>query len=224
MNKKQGCILFFIVDLALVCLVVMHLHSGEPMMTAVSGAVSKGRIALTFDDGPHPVYTEQLLDGLAKRGVAATFFVTGKNVELYPEIIKRMQTEGHLIGNHTYSHMQLMKSNEAEFQKELEKTNQAIFKVTGFSTEYVRPPFGSWDKKFERELNMFPVLWSIDPLDWCKTDVSGIVQSVVSKAGEDDIILMHDSFPSSVEAALQIIDELLNEGYEFVTVDELLLD
>lgn len=192
--------------------------------TAQDKLVSAKKIALTFDDGPSPVYTPPLLDGLKERDVKASFFVTGENAELYPELIKRMYEEGHLIGNHTYHHVQLTKSNGADFEQEIISTNVAIQKITGQETAYIRPPFGSWDKKLEEKLNMFPVLWNIDPLDWCRKDVSGIVKSVVSKAEENDIILMHDQYESSVKAALRIVDELSGKGYDFVTVEEILFD
>ena len=176
------------------------------------------------DDGPHPSYTEQLLDGLKERGVHATFFVTGEHAELHPDIIKRMQEEGHLIGNHTYSHIQLRKGNREAFKEELIKTNEIIKEITGEEVEFVRPPYGSWDKSFEKELNMFPVLWNVDPLDWSSSNVSRIVEKIVSKTGENDIILMHDYYDTSVTAALQAIDELMEKGYTFVTVDEILFD
>lgn len=184
----------------------------------------KGKIALTFDDGPHPHYTEQLLDGLKERGVHATFFVTGEHAELHPEVIKRMQEEGHLIGNHTYSHLQLRNDNREEFKKQLVKTNEIIEEITGEEVQYVRPPYGTWDKRFETELNMFPVLWTIDPLDWCSTNVECIKEKVVSKAEENGIILMHDYYPSTITAALEVVDELQEQGYEFVTVEEILFD
>ena len=104
------------------------------------------------------------------------------------------------------------------------RTNEAIKEVTGQDTIYVRPPYGSWNKEFEKELNMFPVLWTVDPLDWCSSDASRIVRSVCSKAKENDIILMHDQYKTTVTAALKIVDELTQKGYEFVTVDELLFD
>lgn len=182
------------------------------------------KIAITFDDGPHPSYTEQLLDGLRERGVVATFFVTGEHAKLHPDVIRRMQDEGHLIGNHTYSHIQLTKSNRDKFKTELIRTNEVIKEITGEDVVYVRPPYGSWDKSFEKELNMFPVLWTIDPLDWCSGNVSRIVEKVVSKAEEDGIILMHDYYETSVTAALRAIDELMAEGYTFVTVEEILFD
>ena len=182
------------------------------------------KIAITFDDGPHPSYTEQLLDGLKERGVHATFFVTGEHAGLHPEIIKRMQNEGHLIGNHTYSHIQLTNGNRQTYKEELIQTNEIISQITGKEVLFVRPPYGSWDKSLEKDLNMFPVLWNIDPLDWCSDNVSCIVTKVCSKAGENDIILMHDCYDSSVTAALQIVDDLTAQGYEFVTVDEILFD
>lgn len=182
------------------------------------------KIALTFDDGPHPYYTEELLDGLKERGVKVTFFVTGEHAELHPEIIKRMSEEGHLIGNHTYSHIQLKDSNRDAFKAELVKTNEIISEITGVEVQYVRPPYGTWDKKFETELNMFPVLWTVDPLDWCSTNVACITDKVVSKVEENDIILMHDYYESTVTAALQVVDELMAEGYTFVTVEEILFD
>lgn len=185
---------------------------------------SPKKIALTFDDGPHPFYTQQLLDGLKERGARASFFVMGKQAEAYPDLILRMQTEGHLIGNHTYSHLQLGKGNRETFKSELVKTNELLLSITGEEPQYVRPPYGSWDKSFESELTMIPVLWTIDPMDWCSSDVGGIVQRVTKKAEENAVILMHDEYKSSVTAALQIVDILQKQGYEFVTVDEILFD
>ncbi len=182
------------------------------------------KVALTFDDGPHPYYTEQLLDGLKERGVHVTFFVTGEHAELHPDIIERMHEEGHLIGNHTYSHIQLTKSNREKFKEELVQTSKVIQEITGDEVIYVRPPYGTWDKKFEEELNMIPVLWTVDTLDWCSKSASGIVNKIIAKVDDNDIILMHDYYDTSVTAALQAIDRLLEEGYEFVTVDELLFD
>ena len=182
------------------------------------------KIALTFDDGPHPSFTEELLDGLKERGVKASFFVLGEHVQLHPDIVKRMKEEGHLIGNHTYSHMQLKKGNWDEYRQELIKTNEVIREVTGQETTYVRPPYGCWDTSFEEELNMFPVLWTVDSRDWCSKDAAGVAQKVAEETEEGDIILMHDYYASSVDAALSIVDSLQAEGYTFVTVEEILFD
>ena len=182
------------------------------------------KIALTFDDGPHPYYTEQRWDGFKERDIKATFFVTGEHAELHPDIIKRMQEEGHLIGNHTYNHLQLASNNQEEFKNQIIKTNDIIEEITGEEVQYVRPPYGTWDKKFEAELNMFPVLWTVDPQDWCSDNAASVAEKVISKAGENDIILMHDYFESSVTAALKAVDELKEAGFTFVTVEEILFD
>ena len=182
------------------------------------------KIALTFDDGPHPRYTEQLLDGLEERNVVATFFVTGENAQNYPNIIRREQEEGHLIGNHTYSHIQLTSGNRETFREELVKTNEILENITGEKVSFVRPPNGSWDKSFEKELNMFPVLWNIDPLDWCSHNAECIAAKVVENAGDGDIILMHDYYDTSVTAALEVVDVLQKRGFQFVTVEEILFD
>lgn len=221
---RIGIVRVLILAAAALILYVPLFAGYKARAAAANGMTDSKKIAITFDDGPHPYYTEQLLDGLKEREVKATFFVTGKHVEQYPELIKRMDEEGHLIGNHTYSHLQLNRNNGETFKEELIKTNELIEELTGQEVQYVRPPYGSWDKKFEKELNMFPVLWNIDPLDWCSDNVACIVQKVTSKAKENSIILMHDEYKSTVTAALQIIDTLQKEGYEFVTVDEILFD
>lgn len=182
------------------------------------------KVALTFDDGPHPRYTEQLLEGLRKRNVRVTFFVLGQSAELYPDLIREMAQDGHLIGNHTYSHIQLTRRNGQRFAEELQKTDAVIFEITGQHTEFVRPPYGAWDKRYEESLNMIQVLWNVDPLDWCCSDAGTVVSRVLEKTDENSIILLHDVYASSVEAALAIIDELSARGYEFVTVDEIILD
>lgn len=229
-NRKN----IYIIVMTFMCLLLgaLHIREKEQEVQETMGNVQENsnadlgtkKIALTFDDGPHPYYTEQLLDGLKERGVKATFFVTGEHAELHPEIIKRMNEEGHLIGNHTYSHIQLQKNNREEFKAQLLKTNEVISNITGKEVLYVRPPYGTWDKKLETELNMFPVLWTVDPKDWCSDNVASVTQMVVSKTEENDIILMHDYYESSVTAALKVVDELQEKGYEFVTVEEILFD
>lgn len=221
-----------LVVIALAWVVKMASGGGDPAdaVACVTGVMNEEedvdtpKIAITFDDGPDPNCTEQLLDGLKERGAKASFFVMGKQAEAYPELIRRMQAEGHLIGNHTYSHIQLGKNNRETFKKELIKTNELLRGITGEEPQYVRPPYGSWDKSFETELTMIPVLWTIDPMDWCSSDVNGIVRKVTEKAEENAVILMHDEYESTVTAALEIVDILQKQGYEFVTVDEILFD
>ena len=174
-------------------------------------------------DGPHPVYTKRLLDGLQSRGIRATFFVVGENISGSEELIRRMADEGHVIGNHTYSHIKLSGITDAEACGEVQKTDTLVRELTGSGTEFIRPPFGSWKKTLECELEMIPVLWDVDPLDWTTKNTGVIVQRVLEDVEPGDIILLHDFYGSSVDAALEIADQLLAQGYELVTVDELIL-
>lgn len=227
MNIKRGRLLFLEVTAIVVCLMTIKYFKTDEIKEVLAltrqESVEK-KIAITFDDGPHPYYTPQLLDGLKERGVTATFFLTGEGAEQNPEIVRRMYEEGHLIGNHTYSHLQLNESNGERFKQELIRTNEILAEITGEEVQYVRPPYGSWNRQFEKELNMIPVLWTIDPLDWCSNNAACIAQKVCAKAEENAIILMHDQYKTSVTAALEIIDTLIAQGYEFVTVEEILFD
>lgn len=182
------------------------------------------RVALTFDDGPHSIYTEKLLAGLKERGVHATFFLIGKNIEGNEALVKQIQEEGHLIGNHTYNHVNLKEISKKEAQKEILATFNKIYESTGKGTSFVRPPFGEWKKNLDFDITMIPVSWNVDSLDWTTENTGKIIKRVVKDVGEDDIILMHDIFKTSVDAALQIVDILKEKNYEFVTVDELLLE
>lgn len=182
------------------------------------------KVAITFDDGPSAKYTGQLLDGLKERGVKATFFLIGENAKAHPELVKRIDEEGHLIGNHTYHHVQIKKLAEDAAVEEVEKTDDVIYQITGKHTEYMRPPFGQWKKDLEYKMQIIPVLWTIDTLDWTTENEEEIVNRVVTDVGEGDIILMHDCYASSVNAALRIVDYLQTEGFELVTVDRLLME
>ena len=228
MKMKKTLVGILVFDMIMGMLCLWAVGKRQDTTAPASQEVSTGKIAgeedvakkiaLTFDDGPHPRYTEQLLDGLKERNVVATFFVTGENAQNYPNIIRREQEEGHLIGNHTYSHIQLTSGNRETFREELVKTNEILENITGEKVSFVRPPYGSWDKSFEKELNMFPVLWNIDPLDWCSHNAECIAAKVVEKAGDGDIILMHDYYDTSVTAALEVVDVLQKRGFQFVTV------
>ena len=189
-----------------------------------SGVKEKPSIAITFDDGPSGRYTGRLLDGLKERNVKASFFLIGENAEENPVLVERIYKEGHLIGNHTYSHVQMTHLSEEAAVREIEKTDQVISAITGEHVAYMRPPFVAWQRELEVRMEVLPVLWSVDPLDWTTENVDEIVSKVVTEVEEGDIILLHDCYASSVEAALRIVDILQKEGYEFVTVDRLLID
>lgn len=180
-------------------------------------------VALTFDDGPSPKYTPLLLDGLKERNVRATFFLLGKNVKENQELVQRMQAEGHLLGNHTYNHVQLNKIPETTARQEILKTNNEIYEATGKYPEYMRPPYGAWKKNMELCVEMLPVFWDIDTLDWKSQNVDAILKAAGEEPEDGSIILIHDEYQTSVEAALLIIDRLKEKGYEFVTVDELIV-
>lgn len=184
--------------------------------------IEKKQIAITFDDGPCEKWTTYLLDELKKRDVVATFFVVGKNAARNKELIYRMKKEGHMIGNHTYSHIEITSCSDNVVKEEIERTNSLIKEITQEDTIFLRPCYGKYDKKHSVEDDMMVVMWDIDPYDWRTTDVNKIVDNVLKNVAENKIILMHDIYESSVKAAVKIVDELTKRGYRFVTVDEIL--
>ena len=205
-----------------------RLVAGEGMLRLMEQELMEqsqahSEVALTFDDGPSPKYTPLLLDGLKERNVRATFFLLGKNVKENQELVQRMQAEGHLLGNHTYNHVQLNKIPETTARQEILKTNNEIYEATGKYPEYMRPPYGAWKKNMELCVEMLPVFWDIDTLDWKSQNVDAILKAAGEEPEDGSIILMHDEYQTSVEAALLIIDRLKEKGYEFVTVDELIV-
>lgn len=215
----------------LMCLVLLgqSLYNRDYLEKETCETLSEDRetvkkVAITFDDGPNPDYTELLLDGLKERGVSATFFLLGKEVERYPKIVKEIYQDGHLIGTHSYEHVNLSNLNDSAAIEQVDKTNTAIHEITGEYPEYIRPPFGCWKCNLDYETKMIEVLWDVDPLDWKTSNSDVIAKRVIDKVKEDDIILLHDASESSVKAAFKIIDELEREGYTFVTVEEILFD
>ena len=182
------------------------------------------KVALTFDDGPNPDYTPELLDELKKRGVPATFFVLGAEVEQYPELVRRASEEGHLIGVHSYKHVNLRQLSDQQAVEQVNRTNEAIHAACGQYASYIRPPYGCWKEDLDYEVQMVEVLWDIDPRDWATTSADLVVQRVLQDVEENSIILLHDASESSVRAACMIIDRLQAQGYTFVTVEELLME
>lgn len=223
-KMRFGIIILSVVNLLLGIMLIIQSNNEVQEVMSVEENMMKGKLAITFDDGPNPLYTGRLLEGLKSRNVKATFFVVGKKAEENPELIQRMQEDGHIIGNHTYSHIQLTQGNKSQFVEDIRKTNEIIKQITGDDVAFIRPPYGIWDKKYEKELNMFPVLWTVDPKDWYSQNADAVTGAVVNKVEENDIILLHDDYDTSVTAALAIIDILQKQGYQFVTVDEILFD
>ena len=181
------------------------------------------RIALTFDDGPNAQYTPILLDGLKKRNIRASFFLIGENIEGNEDILLQMRKDGHLIGNHTWDHVQLDKIPAEKARLEIEKTNNRIYEASGIYPSYVRPPFGAWIKDMELSVTMLPVFWDVDTLDWQSKNIDSILSIAQKQVHDGSIILMHDGYQTSVDAALKIADLFTEKGYVFVTADQLLL-
>jgi len=179
-------------------------------------------IALTFDDGPRKGTTDRLLDGLQKRGASATFFVVGEQAQLYPDLIKRMQTEGHQIGNHTWSHVRLEKVEDQEIAEEIGKTETLLEGILGGSHYWLRPPYGILKPEGEQLVKVPMVKWSLDTRDWESRNTEKIVKKALDEVKPNSIILLHDIYPTSVDAALKLVDILQEKGYLFVTVEELL--
>lgn len=239
-EKKEIKILCGILYMAMFCLVAGISFRPEQEMVSADGIVKEEpdyraddyvlkeneakKVALTFDDGPSGKYTKKLLKGLKKRKVKATFFLIGENVKKNPSIVKQIYKDGHLIGNHTYHHVELTALSKEKAKQEVEMTDQVISKITGSHVAYMRPPFGAWKKDMETELEVMPVLWTVDPLDWTTKNVDEIVRKVVTQTKENDIILLHDCYDSSVKAAFRIIDQLKDRGFVFVTAEELIID
>lgn len=178
-------------------------------------------VALTFDDGPKESTTTVLLDGLARRGVRATFFVIGENVEGNELLLQRMEGEGHQIGLHTYHHKSLDQLNAAGFYAEVDSLRATLTALVGREEFMLRPPYGMMNAATQARAAAPIVLWSVDPEDWSDRDTARQVAAITEAARDGDIILLHDIYPSSVDTALQVVDTLMARGFHFVTVEEL---
>ncbi|MCL2096766.1 MAG: polysaccharide deacetylase family protein [Oscillospiraceae bacterium] len=182
----------------------------------------KKYIALTFDDGPHPKYTEAVLDILEEKKVAATFFVVGFRAELQPESLKRMRKLNCEIGNHTQTHADMSSDYVKNgVTSEIEKCSEAIFAATGEYPVIYRPPFGRISKTNEKKIPLRKVLWTVDSLDWSIKNKNKIINNIVKNVKDGSIVLMHDFYDSTVKALPEIIDILTGEGFVFATVSEL---
>jgi peptidoglycan/xylan/chitin deacetylase (PgdA/CDA1 family) len=179
-------------------------------------------VALTFDDGPRSSTTGPLLDGLELREVPATFFLVGNRIPGNEDLVRRMAAEGHQIGIHTYDHVELKGLSRQDFDLQVGKTRALITRLAGDGSYWLRPPYGFLDRNAERWCGGPVILWSVDPEDWKDDDVDRIVAAVVEHVSDGDIILLHDLFPSSGQAALSIVDTLLERGFCFVTVEQLM--
>lgn len=227
MKVKQHLLLTGILVVILIIILVCSYRTfqSESISTVSKENIIEERkkVAITFDDGPDPVYTPELLEGLKERNVKATFFLLGKQMEQNPDIVKQMYEEGHELGCHSYEHLNLGQLSEENACEQIKKTCDLIYEITGERPDFVRPPYGSWQTCLDNDVCMYEVLWDVDPLDWATEDTQTIVNSILKNVEEFDIVLLHDASESSVEAALQVIDILQDSGYDFVTVEELIM-
>lgn len=199
----------------------------EPELTPAPAPLPARKIALTFDDGPDRINTPKLLDILRDEQVPATFFVLGEKVERYPEMTRRIFEEGHLIANHSRTHVDLSElTNEDILALELEPTSQAVERLTGFYPTIMRPPYGSLRQDsvmFLRENGWQIVRWSLDTFDWDSTRNSPeeIIERIQKGHHHKAVVLMHCNGPTTIQALPEIIAILRSLGYEFVTVNQL---
>lgn len=180
----------------------------------------KGMVALTFDDGPSD-FTDRLLDCLEANNAKATFFLVGNEIESFPEPVSRMEALGCEIGNHSYDHADLTTLSAEDASSQLSRTDQDIEAIVGHGATLVRPPYGAYNDTVASIAARPLILWSIDTLDWETQNVDSTVQNVMDNVQDGSIILMHDIFKESVDAAEVFIPQLISEGYELVTISEL---
>jgi len=179
-------------------------------------------IALTFDDGPYPKVTGHILDVLEKNGVCATFFVLGSRIEGHEDMLTRMDELGCEIGNHSFSHADLTRLSKADCQRELSDTDAEIRRVTGHEASVVRPPYGYYNKTVRSAAGRPLILWTVDTNDWRGKAPGEIADYVIQQAKEGSVILMHDQQTQTADAMEMIIPTLIDEGFRFVTVSELI--
>lgn len=185
---------------------------------------AKGIIALTFDDGPSGKITTRLLDGLKERGAHATFFLCDYRIRSFTDLMGRYLTEGHELGNHSANHKTLTAVSSSVLASELDLTSQSIDRLAGVNPVLMRPPGGAYNQTVLDAVGkrgMSCIMWSLDTLDWKNRNTDAIVKKVLGSVRDGDIILMHDLYATSVDAALRIVDALQAKGYVFVTVSEL---
>lgn len=188
--------------------------------------VSGKYIAMTFDDGPHPANTPRLLDILRARNIKATFYVIGRNVDLYPQIVRRCVAEGHEIGNHTYTHRLLSKLSDSEVRGELSRCRDAVGRAAGVQPRTLRPPYGGLLQRQREMVNAefgYPtIMWNVDPLDWKRPGPSVVCSRILSHTTAGSIVLSHDLHAPTIDAMPSTLDGLLQRGFQFVTVSQLL--
>lgn len=194
----------------------------EMVVTRDQALVGKKLVALTFDDGPKPETTKELLQYLKSQQVPATFFVLGSQANRYPEIVKQAYDDGNQIGSHTYNHLNLPKLSEAQQKDEISQTATLIQKIVGKYPNLLRPPYGAFNDQISKATNAGLALWNVDSLDWQSKNPDAIYNTVMSNVTDGSIILMHDIYSTSVAGVKKLIPALKQQGYTFVTMNQLI--
>lgn len=210
---------------------VASLSQKFPGVVFYKGNPDKKRVALTFDDGPDNFYTPRILDILHEKGVPGTFFMVGKEVKNFPDMVKRIVSEGNAIGNHSWDHAKLWTLNSEEVTQEIVSTENEIEQITGRRSDLFRPPYGRLTPEEVVQIHNLGyriIDWSVDTLDWKGTPAPTILQFVNKEVSPGGIILEHclaghpGELNGTLQALPQIIDQLRAQGYEFVSVPTLL--
>ncbi|SNS62411.1 Peptidoglycan/xylan/chitin deacetylase, PgdA/CDA1 family [Streptosporangium subroseum] len=191
------------------------------------GSRAHPRVALTFDDGPHPVNTPRILDVLRRYRVPATFFCVGLHAQAFPDLLRRIVDEGHLVGNHTWSHPYLPDLSREEVLRQIGRTGEVLGRAGGGTPSLVRPPYGGRSPEvldWLAEEGLTTVLWDVEPCDWAMGGAAAIAGQVVDEADFGSVILLHDGGgdrSQTVEALPMILESMMARGCRFVTVDQL---
>mgnify|MGYP000877083218 CR=1 FL=1 len=210
---------------------IEDLVSKFPDLFYRQGANDVKKVALTFDDGPDSVYTPQILDILRDNNVKGTFFLIGNRAKLFPEVVQRMVKEGHIVGNHSMTHPNIIKLNKTQTAKEIKECEDVLRSLTGYRTALFRSPYGSLNSEKVQEIAQLKVkiiAWNVDSLDWKSLTAEQVKDNILENVREGSVILQHasgskeENLTGSVAALKDIIKVLKKEGYQFVTVSELL--
>jgi len=200
----------------------------EKYQYAFSGPYNRAMVALTFDDGPDPVFTPVILEKLRKYGVKATFFLLGTNMEKFPELVKQIAAEGHVIGNHSYDHPKLADETDDAYHQQIQKSDALIQTLVGYKPKFFRPPYGSITEnqvRWATEQGMMITQWSIDTLDWKGLPAQTITDTVIANVLPGSIILQHNApgvpLQGTVDALEYIIPQLQMKAVRLVTLPEM---
>lgn len=216
------------VDRSVLEMIAQHqveLDRGIKFHKLMHGNLQKKQIALTFDDGPHPKFTPQLLALLKKEHVKATFFVVGEMAEKYPYLVQQEIADGHSVGNHTYHHVNLTKIPEEYVATEIKACGEVLAKITGKPPRLFRPPGGDYSPSVAKDaeaLGYTIVMWTDDPGDYAKPGDKVISQRLLKKVSNGGIILIHDGIQQTIDVLPQFITTMKKHGFEFVTIDEMM--